>query len=141
MTYNQQAFDVKLEWGLCGIEALAAVSDVVVIVDVLSFSTCVDIATGNGATVYPYRWKDETVIAYAKSLGAEPADFRRKYTGGYSLSPASLTNIKAGTKLVLPSPNGSALVCRQSRYRPCAAACEMRRPLRNLPERSAKEFR
>lgn len=109
MTYNQQEFDVKLEWGLRGIEELLPVSDVVIVVDVLSFSTCVDIAVGNGAIVFPYRWKDDTAVAYAKSVGAELAGFTRKEVGAYSLSPASLTTIKPGTKLVLPSPNGSTL--------------------------------
>lgn len=109
MTYNQQEFDVKLEWGIRGIKELAPVSDVVIIVDVLSFSTCVDIAVSNGAVVYPYRWKDETAAAYARSLGAELASFSRRDTDGYSLSPASLTGIQSQTKLVLPSPNGSAL--------------------------------
>jgi len=109
MTFDQQEFDIKLEWGLRGVKELLPVSDVIIIVDVLSFSTCVDIATARGAIIYPYRWKDETAIAYAKSLGAELADFKRKFTDGYSLSPASLTGIASGTKLVLPSPNGSTL--------------------------------
>jgi len=109
MTYNQQEFDIKLEWGIRGVEELAPVSDVMIIVDVLSFSTCVDIATRNGATIYPYRWKDETAIEYANTLNAQLADFKRKYTDGYSLSPISLLNIKPTTKLVLPSPNGSTL--------------------------------
>lgn len=33
----------------------------------------------------------------------------RLFKDGYSLSPASLTKIPAGTKLVIPSPNGSSL--------------------------------
>lgn len=58
MSYNQQEFDIRLEWGIRGVEQLSPISDVVIIVDILSFSTCVDIATANGALVYPYRWKD-----------------------------------------------------------------------------------
>jgi len=109
MIYNQQEFDIRLEWGLMGVEELAPISDVIIIVDVLSFSTCVDIATKNGALIYPYRWKDESSIEYAKTLNAELADFNRKYSDGYSLSPTSLLNIEPKTKLVLPSPNGSTL--------------------------------
>ena len=52
-TFNQHEFDIRLEWGLKGVEILAPISDVIIIVDVLSFSTCVDVATGMGATVYP----------------------------------------------------------------------------------------
>ena len=51
----QAGFDVGCEWGLQGIEALAPTSDVVVVVDVLSFTTCVEVATANGATVLPHR--------------------------------------------------------------------------------------
>ena len=109
MIYNQQEFDIKLEWGIHGVEELAPISDVIILVDILSFSTCVDIATNNGAIIYPYRWKDGTAIDYAISLGAELADFERKFADGYSLSPTSLINIQPQTKLVLPSPNGSTL--------------------------------
>lgn len=109
MIYNQHEFDIKFEWGLQGVKQLAPVSDVIIIVDVLSFSTCVDIATGNGARVYPYQWKDASAVDYAQSINAVLADYTRKYADGYSLSPSSLTNIPAGTKLVLPSPNGSSL--------------------------------
>lgn len=109
MIYNQNEFDIRLEWGLRGIEELAPISDVIIIVDVLSFSTCVDIATKNGAIICPYRWKDESAIEYAKTLNAELADFKRKFTDGFSLSPTSLMYIKPSTKLVLPSPNGSTL--------------------------------
>jgi 2-phosphosulfolactate phosphatase len=87
---------------------LAPISDVVVIVDVLSFCTCVDIAVSNGALVYPYRLRDETAQAYAGTLGAELARPYRT-TDGYSLSPASLVDVPVGTRLVLPSPNGATL--------------------------------
>jgi len=80
-----------------------------VIVDVLSFSTCVEIATNNGATIFPYQWKDESARTYAKSVQAELASSDRTSDNGYSLSPTSLTKIPAGAKLVLPSPNGSFL--------------------------------
>lgn len=42
-------------------------------------------------------------------MNAELASDRRSCSEGYSLSPSSLLNIPAGTKIVLPSPNGSAL--------------------------------
>lgn len=109
MIYNQHEFDIRLEWGFKGVEELSPISDVIIIVDILSFSTCVDIATKNGAIIFPYKWKDDSAIQYAKEMNAELADFKRKYTDGFSLSPTSLLNIKPNSKLVLPSPNGSAL--------------------------------
>jgi 2-phosphosulfolactate phosphatase len=108
MTFNQSDFNIKLEWGMPGIEQLAPVSDVIIIVDVLSFSTSVDITVSRGAKVFPYRYKDDSAVEFAKSLGAELAE-RDRNSKGFTLSPASLQNIPEGTKLVLPSPNGSTL--------------------------------
>jgi 2-phosphosulfolactate phosphatase len=109
MFFDQHEFDIRCEWGENGLRHLLPDSDAVVIVDVLSFSTCVDIAVGNGAIVYPYRWRDASAVAYAHSLGALLAESRRQEASGYSLSPASLLRLPAGTGLVLPSPNGSTL--------------------------------
>ena len=105
---TQSEFDVRCEWGLHGVELLAPVSDVVVIVDVLSFSTCVDIATANGVGVFPYRFDDESARDFARARGALLAG-RRGSASRYSLSPAGLLGIPPGTRLVLPSPNGSTL--------------------------------
>src|ERR1051325_11073375 len=107
MIFDQSEYDVRSEWGEQGVKTLAPVSDVVVIVDVLSFSTAVEIATSQGATVFPYRWKDETAHAYAEAVGAEVAD--KSNRNNRSLSPTSLLNLTAGARLVIPSPNGSTL--------------------------------
>jgi 2-phosphosulfolactate phosphatase len=107
--FDQRSYAVRCEWGPVGLAELLPDSDAVVIVDVLSFSTCVEIATGNGAIVFPYRFRDESAAAYAESVGALLARPHRTVTEGFSLSPASLTRIPAGTRLVLPSPNGSTL--------------------------------
>ena len=108
MTFDQPGFDVRCEWGENGVRHFAPGADVVVIVDVLSFSTCVEIANSRGAIIFPYRWKDESATAFAASVNAELAGVRGA-SDGYSLSPASVINIPAGTRLALPSPNGSAL--------------------------------
>jgi 2-phosphosulfolactate phosphatase len=108
MFFDQQQFDIRCEWGEHGVAVLAPISDVVIIVDVLSFSTSVDIAVGQGATVFPYRWRDDGAAEYAASVSAELADPRRS-KGRLSLSPESLTHLQAGTRLVLPSPNGATL--------------------------------
>ena len=73
----------------------------------LSFATCVSIAVTRGAIVFPFRWKDDSVLDFARTLDAESAGARGK--SRYSLSPGSLREIPRETRLVLPSPNGSAL--------------------------------
>ena len=110
MYYDQKDYDIRCEWGAEGLSELLPGSHAIVIVDVLSFSTCVDIAVENGAMIYPYRCKDRTAAEYARARNAIMANFNREYEGGgYSLAPSSLVDIPPGTSLVLPSPNGSAL--------------------------------
>lgn len=106
--FDQHKFDIRCEWGEHGMAFLAPISDVVIIVDVLSFSTCVDIAIQRGAQVFPCRWKDDRAGEFAASIHAELADPSRS-KGKYSLSPESLLDIRPGTRLVLPSPNGATL--------------------------------
>jgi len=108
MVFDQAEYDFRCEWGLAGANVLGPISDVVIVVDVLSFSTAVDIAVARGAAVLPYGWRDRPAEEFAASKGAWLAAPRSSH-GGYSLSPASLLSIPAGAALVLPSPNGSTL--------------------------------
>ena len=101
---------VMAEWGMAGVEALRERAAVLVIVDVLSFSTAVDVAVSRGAVVVPFPHGDRTAAqAVADRVGAVLAYPRQARGGQFSLSPASLLAIPAGTRLVLPSPNGSRL--------------------------------
>lgn len=109
MIFDQSEFDLRCEWGEQGVISLAPISDVIIVVDVISFSTSVEIATNNGAMIFPYQWRDKSAINYAKKFKAELASRERQPRQGYSLSPSSLVNISAETRLVLPSPNGSTL--------------------------------
>lgn len=105
MLFTQSEFEIRCEWGEQGVATLAPISDVVIIIDVFSFTTCVEIATAQGATIYPYRGDD--AAGFAQSVGAELAV---KWGGsGYALSPHTLTALPPDLHLVLPSPNGSTL--------------------------------
>ena len=121
MTFNQAEFDIRCEWGEHGVRTLAPISDVLIIVDVLSFSTSVDIAVSRGAFIYPFAQKDETAQAYAAKVGAQLAGHWRSQAG-YTLSPASLVDIPAGARLVLPSLNGSTLTL-AAKPTPVLAGC------------------
>jgi 2-phosphosulfolactate phosphatase len=105
--FSQAGAAVRCEWGAAGLAACAPGSAAIVIVDVLSFSTAVDVAVGRGARVYPYRFRDASAEAYAAAHGALLASADRH--SGFSLSPASLQTLPAGAALVLPSPNGATL--------------------------------
>ena len=122
MIFQQNGYQIRCEWGTDGLEQLAAVCDALIIVDVLSFSTCVAVATERGALVYPYGYKDNRAVEFAAEQGAILADKRSHNQP--SLSPASLQHpsIDYGTKLVLPSPNGATLST-MTQHKPTYAAC------------------
>lgn len=104
--HDQHGFRVRLEWGQTGVMVLAAPADLVVIVDVLSFSTAVSVAVERGALVIPYRFQSDTAEVFARSVGATLASADRGGQGP-TLSPASLSSLRPGEQLVLPSPNGA----------------------------------
>lgn len=106
-------YDVELEWGEHGVEHLAPRVDALVIVDVLSFTTCVDVAVARGATVVPGRASEHGIVTAVRRPDMTPAH-------PYSLSPPSLLAIPAGTRLALPSPNGATLT-RMAAYAGVAA--------------------
>jgi 2-phosphosulfolactate phosphatase len=114
---------ILTEWGMAGVETLRERAAVLVIVDVLSFSTAVDVAVSKGATVHPFPYGDEDAAqAAADRVGAVLAKPRRSSGGQLSLSPRSLMAVPAGTRIMLPSPNGGrlSLACGD---RPILAGC------------------
>jgi 2-phosphosulfolactate phosphatase len=102
--YTQDGFDIRLEWGAAGVTALADDCAVLVIVDVMSFSTAVDVAVGRGARVLPLPWRDQRAADAAKAAGAVLAGER-----SWTLRPSSLLDLPAGTLLALSSVNGATL--------------------------------
>ena len=126
----QISYDVRFEWGPAGAAALAPSSSCLAVVDVLSFSTSVTVAVEAGTRVYPCAWPAgpaaesgaepaaefaELAAEFARSHRAELAVGRRAVSAErpWSLSPAALRRAPFVPRLVLPSPNGSAI---------CAAA-------------------
>ena len=106
---DQHGFDIRLGWGPDALAPMSQAVDCTVVVDVLSFTTAVDVAVGRGATVFPLPWKDERAAARAKELGATLAADRAGGPGRWSLSPTSLADIPSGTRLALASPNGATV--------------------------------
>jgi 2-phosphosulfolactate phosphatase len=113
---------ISFGWGRNGLHAGLPDSDVVIIVDVLSFSTAVDVATGCGAFVFPYAYGRDDAAAYAAEQSAMLAQPRAATGGQFSLSPRSLATMKPGQRIVLPSPNGSML-SREANGVPTLAGC------------------
>jgi 2-phosphosulfolactate phosphatase len=104
--HGQQQYQVRFDWGSEGADAVSAGADVIVVVDILSFSTAVDIAVVLGLEVVPCAPAD--AVEASRRHGARLAEARGD---GLSLSPASITaEAVAGlSRITLPSPNGSRI--------------------------------
>jgi 2-phosphosulfolactate phosphatase len=103
---EQSSYALRFGWGPVAAEVLARGAHLVVIVDVLRFSTAVTVAVERGAIVYPYAWSVPGAEGFAAghsavlagSLGPE----------GPSLSPVAMARVQRWDRIVLPSPNGAA---------------------------------
>ena len=105
--FSQKDWITRCEWGCPALAALAP-ADVIIVVDVFSFTTSVDVAVSRGATIIPYAWNgwsDPAAVEFAAAHGAELAGKRR--LSRYSLAPHSYLDAPAGLRCVLPSPNGA----------------------------------
>jgi 2-phosphosulfolactate phosphatase len=106
--FSQSQHRCRLDWGRRGAYAAAERGDALVVVDTLSFSTAVATAIDRGVLVHPCRWEDDP-SEVARGLGAEFTVKRTEVPerGQYSLSPGTLGELAAGTKLVVRSLNGA----------------------------------
>jgi len=101
---------VFFEWGPIGAASLAEHCGTIVVVDVLSFTTSASIACARGTVVLPSQ-VGEVAAVLAHETGAILANRRRAVTDEHpwSLSPSALAAAPVVPRLVLPSPNGSAI--------------------------------
>ncbi len=106
--FLQSEYEIRFEWGLEGAKRLSSEVDIAVVVDVLSFSTCVEVGVTAGAQIFPFYFKDDRAREYARSVNAVCASPARR-KNEICLSPATLTGLKPGDRVVLPSPNGSTI--------------------------------
>lgn len=109
--HGQQGYGVRLDWGPVGAMVLAQERGCLVVVDVLSFTTTVSVAVQRGTAVYPYGWRDASAAEFARRHDAALAVGRREVSDSapWSLSPAAIGSAPVVPRLVLPSPNGSAI--------------------------------
>jgi len=114
---------VHVEWGVEAAMQGAQRGDVVVVVDVLSFSTTVCIALEQGASVLALSAAQIEAMGgrdvVAKRFDAHIVAKRRDDPKAkFTLSPASVGRVDAGDKLVLTSLNGAAMVAAGASGRP-----------------------
>lgn len=108
MLFDQSPYQCRVEWGKRGAREAAARGDIIIVVDVLSFSSAVVSAAAFGAEIYPYPPHLDG-RKYAEKLGAEYIFGRAEAAklGKPTLSPVSFNKEHAGKKYVLISLNGA----------------------------------
>jgi 2-phosphosulfolactate phosphatase len=105
------AAGVHVEWGVPGALLAAKRGDLVVIVDVLSFSTSVVEVVGRDGVAFCYSPEDLDRAGAREAVGRMHdaivlAKHRRVGASEVSLSPASLQSIPIGQRVVMTSLNG-----------------------------------
>ncbi|MET0236046.1 MAG: 2-phosphosulfolactate phosphatase [Kibdelosporangium sp.] len=98
--FTQDGFGVRLEWGRDGLTAIAPHCTVVIIVDVLSFSTSVDLIVGQHARVRVAPW-----------------------TGDGPPRPSALKSVQAGAEYTVSSPNGCELAIQAAKTTRVMTGC------------------
>ncbi|MFP5317273.1 MAG: 2-phosphosulfolactate phosphatase [Acidimicrobiia bacterium] len=98
---------MHLEWGRAGLREAGRQADVVVVVDVLSFTTAVTVAAEHDVVVHPIRPGEPYAASVARRLGAHLAG--KRGAAAVSLSPGTLACLDAGERVVLASPHGATL--------------------------------
>src|SRR5689334_1221675 len=101
--FGQQLYPVRLEWGRDGARRAAERGDIVVIVDVLRFTTTVATAVHHGVALIPCGTPEEAEHE-AVTRGADLAGKGCRY----SLSPLDYLEGPVGKVVALQSPNGAA---------------------------------
>jgi len=78
----QPGSGARFEWGLAGAAELAKACVVLVVVDVLSFTTSVDVAVGRGMRVHPFPWGAQADEYAAASAPSRRSAGRRRTRAG-----------------------------------------------------------
>lgn len=105
--YGQSPFASRLQWGLEGAQTAARAGHILVIVDVLVFSTSATAIVAQGCRLLPVGSLGELKEAAGRWNARELAGRAHPTPEGWSHSPASLTHLIPGTPFVYFSANGS----------------------------------
>lgn len=108
---HQDGFSLRLEWGHRGAYEAGRRGDVVIVVDVLSFSTAVLTAVERGTAIIPYPYGDEAAAqAEAARLGAAITPSGFPDGARRALSPVRFAETEKRDLELLRSPNGATCV-------------------------------
>jgi len=110
--FNQSPFQCRMDWGIRGVKEASLRGDIIVIVDVLSFSSAITNAVHQRAIIYPFP-RTGDINEFGKSVNAEVCILERsraRELGLPSLSATSFNESHKGKKYVISSINGATCV-------------------------------
>ena len=87
---RQSEYGVRFGWAVPAVEMMGG--DVIVVVDILRFTTAVEAAVTRRAVVFPYRWRDESAAVFRPDLTdgpARPLETAASFRIGYGLDERS----------------------------------------------------
>ncbi|TCO50731.1 2-phosphosulfolactate phosphatase [Actinocrispum wychmicini] len=101
--FTQDGFGVRLEWGLDGVEALAPHCTVLIIVDVLCFTTSLDMIVGQGGRINLRPFSPQATTGLRR--------------------PSALRSVQPGDEITMTSPNGGRLCEHAAQWTKVMAGC------------------
>lgn len=110
--FNQAPFQCRMDWGARGVKEASARGDIIIVVDVLSFSSAITNAVHNGVIIYPFP-RTGDINEYGKLAEAEVCILERtraRELGLPSLSATSFNESHKGKKYIVSSINGATCV-------------------------------
>ena len=110
--FDQAPFQCRMDWGARGAKEASERGDIIIVVDVLSFSSAITNAVHNGVVIYPFP-RTGDINEYGKLVDAEVCILERsraRELGLPSLSATSFNESHRGKKYIVSSINGATCV-------------------------------
>lgn len=110
--FNQSPFQCRMDWGIRGVKEASERGDIIIVVDVLSFSSAITNAVHNGVIIYPFP-RTGDINEFGKLVEAEVCILERtraRELGLPSLSATSFNEAHKGKRYVVSSINGATCV-------------------------------
>jgi 2-phosphosulfolactate phosphatase len=107
--FDQSPFQCRMDWSTRGVEGASKRGDIIIVIDVLRFSSAIVNAVHNRTTIYPFP-RTGDIVEYGKLVGAEVyilESYVAKKMGLPSLSVTSYNESHKGKRYVLSSINGA----------------------------------
>jgi 2-phosphosulfolactate phosphatase len=110
--FNQSPFQCRMDWGIRGVKEASLRGDIIIVVDVLSFSSAITNAIHQEAIIYPFP-RTGDINEFGKLVEAEVCILERaraRELGLPSLSATSFNESHKGKRYVISSINGATCV-------------------------------